>query len=268
MTTKLPLSVAVVTFNEEKNLPACLDSVASLAKEIVVVDSFSTDGTVECAKRYGARVEQRPWPGFISQKNFAFNLCTQEWILGIDADERLSPELQETLRQAIKQADASVAGFEINRKSYYMGRWIEHSWYPDWIVRVGRRGKVMWEGHDPHDRLSVTGQLRRLHGALYHFPYPTLQAHLERTIKYARCGAEYLAGKGVHARCYHLLFHPLGAFLKKIVFKGAWLDGLPGVIIAFSSLIGGFAKYAYLWEIQRTKANREDQKDSERQNEN
>ena len=250
MTAKLPLSVAIVTFNEEKNLPACLDSVAGLASEIVIVDSFSTDRTLDIARQYGAQVEQQPWPGFIGQKNRAFDLCTQEWILGLDADERLSPELQSALRRAIETAGDSVAGFALNRKAYYLGRWIEHSWYPDWIVRVVRRGKARWEGNDLHPYLAPVGPTQRLQGDLHHYPYPTLQSHLERTIQYARVNADYLSRTGVRARWYHLVLHPVGAFLKKIALKGAWLDGMPGIIIAFGTLIGVFAKYAYLWERQ------------------
>jgi glycosyltransferase involved in cell wall biosynthesis len=252
MAAKLPLSVAIVTFNEEKKLAACLESVAPFAAEIVVVDSYSTDGSVTCAERYGARVTQRAWPGFLAQKNFAFELCTQEWVLGIDHDECVSPELQASIRRAIEANDPTIAGFEINRKNFYLGRWIEHSWYPDWIIRMARRGKGKWAGSEMHARLDVEGEVRRLEGDLHHYPYANLQAHLERTIQYAKMNATYMAEAGVQARWHHVLLRPIGAFLKKMILKGAWLDGIPGVIIAFSSLIGVFAKYAYLWEMQRS----------------
>jgi len=253
MAGKLPLSVAIVTFNEEKNLLACLQSIADIASEIVVVDAFSTDRTVHVAEEFGARVEQRAWPGFIGQKNHAFGLCTQPWILGLDADERVSPDLLAEMQRAIEKGEESVAGFQLNRKAFYLGRWIEHAWYPDWIVRLGRRGRVKWEGNDLHPFLKVDGIVNRLGGDLHHFPYPTLQAHLERTIRYAKINAEYLDREGMQARWHHVLLHPIGAFLKKMVLKGAWLDGVPGVIIAFSSLVGVFAKYSYLYEMQRSK---------------
>lgn len=252
MATKLPLSVTLMTFNNERTLPATLESVADLAAEIIVVDSFSSDRTVECAKRFGARIEQRPWAGFLGQKQFAHDLCTQGWILNLDADEVPSPELRTAIRAAIEENNPSVVAFECNRKSYYLNRWIEHSWNPDRIVRLARRGQAQWGGTDLHPRLIPGGNVRRLDGNLLHYPYGSLHAHLERILKYGRMNAELLKARGVQARWHHLLLHPLWALLKKLVLKQAWRDGMPGLLIALSSFVMVFAKYAYLWEMQHS----------------
>jgi glycosyltransferase involved in cell wall biosynthesis len=251
MADKLPLSVTIVTFNEEKNLPETLESVADIAAEIIIVDSFSTDRTMEIAGKYGAHVTQRPWPGFLPQKRYAHGLCTQDWILNLDADERPSTELKAEIRNAIGRENNDVAAFELNRKCFYMGRWIEHSWNPDWIVRLARRGKAEWGGSDLHPKLIPSGAVRRLRGDLLHWPYANFQAHLLRIVKLEKVNAEALASKGVQARWHHLLFHPAWALFKKLVLKQSFRDGVPGLMIAMSSFVAVFAKYAYLWEMQR-----------------
>lgn len=252
MAGKLPLSVTIVTFNEERNLPETLESVADIAAEVHVVDSFSTDRTVEIANRHGAKVTQRDWPGFLPQKKFAHDLCTQPWTLNLDADERPSPELKAEIRRALEADDGTTAAFETNRKCFYLGRWIEHAWYPDWIVRLGRRGMVDWGGSDLHPQLIPRGQVRRLQGDLLHYPYRNFQAQLQRIVKLERVNAEVLADRGVQARWHHLLCHPTWALCKKLILKQSWRDGMPGVMIALSSFVAVFAKYAYLWEMQHT----------------
>jgi glycosyltransferase involved in cell wall biosynthesis len=252
MAGKLPLSVTIVTFNEERNLPETLESIADLASEIIIVDSFSTDRTVETAGRYGAKVTQRAWPGFLPQKKFAHDLSTQPWVLNLDADERPSPHLKAAIRHALENDDGTVAAFETNRKCFYMGRWIEHAWCPDWIIRLGRRGKVEWGGSELHPKLIPSGELRRLPGDLLHHPYASFQAHLQRIVKLERVNAEVLSNQGVRAQWHHLLFHPAWACFKKLVLKQSFRDGVPGLMIALSSFVAVFAKYAYLWELHHS----------------
>lgn len=250
MTGKLPLTVTVVTFNEEKNLPSTIESVSDIASEVIVVDSFSTDATVDRATRLGARVIQREWPGFLPQKKFAHEQCTTEWVLNLDADERPSPELCAEIRRAIGHAGPNVAAIECNRKCFYMGRWIEHGWNPDWIVRLVRREKAEWGGSHLHPRLIPHGEVVRVKGDLLHHPYANFRQHLERIMKLEKVNAGVLAEKGVRAKWHHILLRPTWAFFKKLVLKGSWRDGVPGVIIAASSFAAVFAKYTYLWELQ------------------
>jgi glycosyltransferase involved in cell wall biosynthesis len=246
----LPLSVAIVTFNEEHNLPRCLENVRGLAVEIVILDSGSTDRTIEIAQGFGARVEQHPWSGFVAQKTRLFSRCSQPWVLNLDADEVVSPELAESLRQVFEQDEPAVSGFEINRRTFYLGDWIHHAWQPDWVLRLTRREGAHWTGHDPHAYLEVSGATGRLQGDLLHYSYRNLQEHLARTIHYARVSAETMKRNGKRCHWYHLVFSPWLAFLKKLVLRSAWRDGWRGWIISVATFFGVFAKYAFRLEMQ------------------
>jgi len=165
---KLPLSVAIITLTEERNLPRCLESVRKLASEIVVVDSNSTDGTHAVAERFGAMFEVHPWQGQIAQCRVALSRCTQPWVLCLDADEALSPELAASIRKVFSNGEPAVNGFAINRRTFYLGRWIEHVWYPEWRLRLARRNVAEWIGREPHYVLSVSGATARLDGETRH----------------------------------------------------------------------------------------------------
>ncbi|HTA94937.1 MAG TPA: glycosyltransferase family 2 protein, partial [Verrucomicrobiae bacterium] len=176
---KLPLSVAVITLNEEKNLSRCLESVRGMASEIVVVDPGSTDRTREIAESFGAVFKINPWPGFVAQKNVALQSCTQSWVLCIDADEAVSPELAAGIRQLFADGDPREQGFFVNRLNFYVGQWIRHAWYPEWRLRLVRRANAQWGGLDPHDKLEVNGVSRRLAGDLLHYPFSSVQEHFQ-----------------------------------------------------------------------------------------
>jgi glycosyltransferase involved in cell wall biosynthesis len=247
----LPLSLTVITLNEEENLPRCLESVHDLAAEIVVIDSGSTDRTGEIARRFDAKFEVHQWPGFAAQKNHANARCTQPWILCLDADEALSPELADSLRQLFATGEPGQDGFWVNRRNFYLGRWIWHAWYPEWRLRLVRRGCGSWQGLEPHPKIELAGPTARLRGDLLHYPFRDLQDHLQRWLKYARQMAEQDAAQGRRCRWYNLVFAPWLAFLKRLVLKQAWRDGWRGWVIAFANLIYVFAKHAFLWEKQR-----------------
>lgn len=248
MPVPLPLSVAVVTLNEESNLPRCLESVQGLAAEIVVLDSGSTDHTAEIARSFGARFETQPWAGFVAQKTRAFSLCTQPWVLNLDADEVVSAELAESLRRAFASGELGQGGFEINRRTYYLGDWIRHAWHPDWVLRLARRDGARWVGHDPHAHLEVAGVTARLSGDLLHYSYRSLEDHLARTIHYARVGADRYEQEGRAVRWYHLVISPWAAFFKKLILKSAWRDGWRGWTISVVTMFGVFAKHAFRLE--------------------
>ena len=244
----LPLSVAVITLNEECNLPRCLDSVRGLAAEIVVIDSGSTDNTGAIARQCGAVFEFNAWPGHVAQKNVALRRCTQPWVLSLDADEALSPELAESIRRLFAAGEPNESGFWLNRRTFYLGDWIWHAWYPEWRLRLVRRERAEWRGLDPHDKLEVTGPTAKLEGDLLHYSFRDLHDHLERTIRYARIMADSQASQGKSFHWHALVFSPWYAFFKRLVLKQGWRDGWRGWVIAFVNLLGSFAKSAFLLE--------------------
>ena len=248
----LPLSVAIITKNEADNLPRLLDSLKPLnAAEIVVVDSGSTDETVAIAKARGARVIETDWPGHVAQKNRALDACQQPWILSLDADEPISKELTESLKALYASGGPDKDGYEISRRTWYLGDWLRHTWYPEWRLRLVRKGKARWEGLDPHDRLELQGSIGRLSGDILHYSYRDLEDHFRRSIAYARIGAQSLAARGKPFRWHKVVLAPLVRFLRLLIVQQGWRDGWRGWIIAWSSMFSGFLKYAFLYEIER-----------------
>ncbi len=249
----LPLSVAVVTLNEETNLLRCLESVRGLAVEIVVVDSGSQDGTERVARSFDAKFLFQPWQGHVAQKNIALANCTQPWVLSLDADEAVSPELAATLHRLFSASEPAADGYEINRRTFYLGEWVNHAWNPEWRLRLARKAVAQWHGHDPHDRLEVSsGTTARLRGDLLHYSYVDLQDHFHRTIRYARLSADALHSTGKPCRWYHLVVSPWAAFFKKMIFKRAWRDGWRGWTISVVTMFGVFAKHAFRLEKKLT----------------
>jgi len=249
MDLRLPLSVSLITFNEEANLQRCLASIRDLAAEIVVVDSDSTDRTAVIARTAGAVLVSQPWPGFTEQKNLSLAHCTRPWVLCLDADEVVSPELAASIRQVLTQT-SSVNGYRLNRRTHYLGDWVWHAWYPEWCLRLVRRDTARWTGSDPHPHLSVPGGVENLNGDLLHYSYPSLQVHLERTLRYARTSADSLKRAGRRCRWYHLVISPWLALGKRLLLKQGFRDGRRGWIIAYTTFFSVLAKYAFLFEQQ------------------
>ena len=248
MAEPLPVSVAIITKNEEANLARCLESVSGLAREIVVLDSGSTDGTEVIARQYGARFDVTDWPGHVKQKNRALARCQSEWVLSLDADEALSDTLRAALVRLFEEGGPGADGYEVNRLNRYLGAWIRHAWYPEWRLRFVRREKAEWVGVDPHDYLRVQGRVGRLQGDLLHYSYRDLEDHFQRTIMYARIGAEQRLEGGKQVQWYQLLLSPWARFFRSLVIKQSWRDGWRGWIIAMSSMFSCFAKYAFMLE--------------------
>lgn len=253
MDKPLPLSVSLITLNEEANLPRCLESVAGLAAEVVIVDSGSTDRTEEIARQSGALFTRQPWQGFTRQKNVSLEQCTQPWVLCLDADEALSPELGQSIRRVLAN-DQPPTGYSVNRRTFYLGDWIWHCWYPEWRLRLTRRNQARWVGVDPHPSLEPTGNDKRLEGDLLHYPYDNFTDHLQQTLKYAEASALQWNSTGTLPGLGHLAFSPWAAFLKKLIVKQGWRDGWRGWVIAYATCLGVFAKYSYALEQQRKNA--------------
>lgn len=251
MSEPLPLSVSLITHNEEENLPRCLESIRSLAREVVIVDSGSTDRTADVAAAHGAKLMTADWPGFLVQKNRSLEHCTQPWVLCLDADEVVSEELSMSIRAALATPGSGVSGYWLNRRTYYLGDWIWHAWYPEWRLRLVRGGAAKWAGLDPHPAIEVSGATTRLRGDLLHYSFKDFADHLERSIRYARTTAESYAAAGRRAGLGQLVFSPWAAWFKFLVLKQAWRDGWRGWVIAGVKWADTFAKYAYLLERTR-----------------
>jgi len=251
MSDRVPISVTVLTFNEEGRVRDCLESV-KWADEIIVVDSLSTDGTLEIVKEYTDRIVQRPWPGYVEQKQFALEQATHEWLLNVDADERVSPELAQEIRNVVREDDPSFAGWTMPRKTFYLGRWITRGgWYPDRKLRLVRRTKARWEGVEPHDRVVVDGPVGRLRGDLHHLTYRDMADHLKRINRFTTAAACEMDERGKRFVRAHMLLNPIAKFLKMYLLRLGFLDGQAGFVIAVLSSYYVFLKYAKLWERRR-----------------
>jgi glycosyltransferase involved in cell wall biosynthesis len=254
-----PVSVTIIARNEEKNLPRAIESVR-WANEVIVVDSGSTDQTVEIARQLGAKVFQNAWPGYGQQKNYAQRQASYDWVLNIDADEVVSPELaleiQATL-QDLAQGKIQARGFYFPRKTYYMGRWIRHGgWYPNHLVRLADRRCARWSEPNIHEALLVDGEVTELRQPLDHFSFNSIDDQVSTNLRFARLGAQELVRRGKRTGLDRLLLKPLGKFVETYLLKRGFLDGLPGFIISINAAYSVFLKYAYPLEsrIQRKNA--------------
>lgn len=248
---KLTLSVALISFNEEDNIARTLQSVSKIANEIIIVDSYSTDRTVEIARNFGAIVYQEEWKGYIEQKNSALRKCSQTWILALDCDE--VPD--ETLLRSIEKAVSENAkfGYIIQRKTFYLGKLLKRSWQPDWKLRLVRRDcNPRWEGIEPHDKLVVDAPTKKLDGCLIHYSYRNVTEHFQKTIKYAKISAIAYNKMGKKANLWKLIVKPVYAFVRMYFLNLGIVDGIRGFFAAMSSSFATFLKYAFLWEIENS----------------
>ncbi len=241
------LSLTIITFNEEGNIRDALESV-KWADEIIIIDSGSTDKTVEICKEYTGKVYDNPWPGFVAQKNYAINKANNRWILSIDADERVTPELMEEISAILKAPKADA--YAVPRKVYYLGRWINYSgWYPDYKERLFNKEKCRWEGKEVHEKLKVNGKIAFLKGDLHHYTFGNVDDHLKTVSKYTSLAADEYAKEGKKAGLLQIIIRPSFMFFKSYVLKQGFRDGLPGFIIAVISSFHVFIKYVKLWEL-------------------
>jgi glycosyltransferase involved in cell wall biosynthesis len=244
----MKISATVITFNEEENIAAALESL-SWADEIIVVDSESTDRTIEIARRYTDKIFIRPWPGYSAQKNFASDQTRNDWVFSLDADERVSGELARELVRLDLEAESRVAGFEMPRLTYYLGRWVKHSgWYPDYKLRLCNRKRARWRGDYVHEALEVNGEVGRLKGNLLHYTVRNASEHHLRIDRYTSLAAEQSHSQGKRASLAALFFIPLTTFIRSFIVKRGFLDGVQGLAIAFFASHYAFLKTLKLWE--------------------
>ena len=245
----MPLSVVLITRNAAAQLPDCLASVA-FADEVVVVDSGSSDGTAELAARYGARVVQKEWLGFGRQKQFAVEQAAHDWVLCLDADERVSPELAASLVRALAAPAAPV--YRMARRNRFLGRWLRHGeGYPDWSLRLFDRRQARWSDDAVHEKVLHSASPATLSGDLLHESAEDLGRYLDKQNRYSTLAAEELHRQGRRAGVAELAFSPLVRFVKFYFLRLGCLDGLPGLAHISIGCMNSFLKYAKLIELQK-----------------
>jgi len=253
----LPLSLSIVSCDEEVNLRRCLASVAGLAREIVVVDSGSKDGTLEVARAFGARVVHQDWLGYRDQKNVALGLCTQPWVLALDCDEEVSLELREALVRFFESGDdGRFAGAEMARKVFFLGRWITHGdWYPDRKIRLFLREKARWGGSPEHDRVELTeGAVKRLEGDLLHYSFRDMAHYISKINGFADVFLERQKADGAEWSLVAAVFRPWWRFFRAYVLRRGFLDGFPGFWIAIATAFFAFVRYSRKYEDDQKEA--------------
>jgi len=276
----MSLSVVIVCRNNESTIGRTLASVAGLATEIVALDSGSTDTTIAQLEREGARVERVEWKGHIATKQMALERAASDWILSIDSDESVEPDLASSIRDFIARDDPRVAGARINRKVWYAGKPLNFAWQPEWRLRLVRRadvaaGLACWGGIDPHDKLEINYRGERqpaeparagrpqvivdLPGTLRHDSFTNMRDHLANNLRHAEIAARSLADMGVRGSYWKLATSPVGAMLKQLLLKGAWRDGWRGWAAAGSTAINTMTKHVLL--IERTRLAKDNQND-------
>jgi glycosyltransferase involved in cell wall biosynthesis len=258
MLRRMSLSVCIITLNEEANIARTLKSVKDIADEIIVVDSGSTDATVRLAQSYGAKVFVEPWKGFARQKNSSLEKATCDWILSLDADEEVSPELAASIKTLLTSGKPQFAGYKMNRRNMYFGKWIRWSgYYPDPKLRLVRRGAAEFELRDVHEDMKMTGELGHLKGDMIHHAYPTLESFIEHANRYSSLGADMVVReRKVGFSAVNIVLRPIVRFIWAYFFRGGFLDGREGLLVLMNHAAYVSWKYAKAWEKSRkTSAN-------------
>lgn len=248
MTGTLPLSVAIITKNEEKRLPDCLKSV-SFADEIVIVDSGSTDKTPDIAREFGCRFFVEEWKGYGPQKNSAAQKCNNEWVLIIDADESVPEEARQKIAETLRSPSADA--YSVKRKNFFNGKWIRHcGWWPDRVVRLVRKSKGSFQ-QSIHERWVTDGAVENLDAIIEHRSFDSYSAMLRKLDEYSTATAQQLFNAGKSTNALAPLIHGMSTFVRLYILKKGALDGFDGLVISLTNAGGSFFKYAKLLELQR-----------------
>ena len=250
------VTATVITFNEEKNIDDCLKSI-EWADEIIVIDSESTDNTVQIANKYTDKVFINPWPGHKQQKNYAIDKSSNNWILSIDADERVTPELKEFVLQVLKSPEAD--GFRFPRLNHFLGTLIRHGgWYPDHVLRLFRKDKGRFGGMNPHDIVKIDdGTIVTTKAPLIHYTYNSLEQFMDKINQYSSIAAKekFKKNKKYYLLPLLIILKPIWKFIEVYVVKLAFLDGFHGFIIAAAASISIFWRYTKIWALAKSNKN-------------
>jgi glycosyltransferase involved in cell wall biosynthesis len=249
------LSVCIITHNEEANIARTLESVKGIAEEMIVMDSGSTDHTVDLARSCGAKVFVEEWRGFSKQKNAAMARASGDWILSLDADEEVSPELAASIKTALKSGPSApeFAGYVVGRKNLYLNRWLKRSgYYPDRKLRLVRHGMGEFQDRAVHESMHTTGKIGRLEGDLIHHAYPTLESFIEHANRYSSLGGQMEASeRKVGFSVLNIVLRPLVAFIYRYFFRLGFLDGREGLLVHLNHAAYVSWKYAKAWELSK-----------------
>lgn len=246
----MKITAAIIAKDEARHIEACIRSVA-FCDEVLVLDSGSSDGTPALARAAGARVVETDWPGFVAQKQRAADAATHDWVLSLDADERVDDRLRAAVERLRAGPEPTEAGFEVTRHAFYLGRWIDHGgWYPEWRVRLFHRGRARWGGVDPHDHVEPSGPVGRLaDGEVEHYVYGSVADHVAQIQKFTTIAAREKVARGRTSSLVGMLLRPPARFLKMYVLRGGFLDGRAGFVLAWMAAYYVFLKYVKVWEL-------------------
>lgn len=250
----LPVAVAIIAKNEAHNLPRCLASVRGWVSEIVVVLNDTTDASEAIAREAGAAVHHRPWQGYRDTKNAAVDLTHQPWVLALDADEEVSVELRAAIADFMRRPDLdSFGGARFRRKVWFIDRWITHGdWYPDLNLRLFHRDRARWGGDDfVHEKIECRGGVAQLRGDLHHYSFPTLAAHVAKINPFAELFVRAQQARGKRFSVVAAVTRPAWRFFRAYVVRRGFLDGFPGLYIAWATAFGAFVRYSRLYEAEQ-----------------
>jgi glycosyltransferase involved in cell wall biosynthesis len=250
MSDRPPLTAVIITLNEEHNIVRCIRS-AAWAREVLVVDSGSTDRTKELAAAEGAKVLQHAWEGYGQQKNWALRQAPQPWVLFLDADEEVTPALREEITAFVMAGGAlggqTYRGATFPRKTWFLGRWILHGgWYPNRLVRLAYREGARWTEPAVHEALEVAGPVRAMEADLLHYTFRDVGENVMTNVRFSRLGANVARARGERGSLSRILLKPIGKFLETYVWKLGFLDGFPGFVISLNAAHSIFLKYVEL----------------------
>jgi glycosyltransferase involved in cell wall biosynthesis len=246
------LSVVIITFNEEKNIGRCIDSVLNVADEIIVVDSCSTDKTAEIARSKGAIVKLQPFLGYVEQKNMALEVASNDYVLSLDADEALDKVLESSI--LAEKNNFTNKGYSMNRCTSYCGKFIRHgAWYPDRKLRLIDKRNAYWGGDNPHDKLILkdNSEAKHLKGDILHYSYNSIEEHVQQNNKFSTISAETYFRRGKKTNIFKMIIHPFWAFFLGYILRGGFLDGFYGFVVALHVAHLSFLKHAKLYDKQK-----------------
>lgn len=238
------ISACIISFNEERKIEDCLKSLLPVVDEIIVVDSLSTDRTKEIVARYTDKIYDQKFLGHIEQKNLAVSKASHDWILSLDCDERLDPNLTQSIR-AIKENLAAADAYRMARKTFYVYQWLNHCWYPDYKIRLFNRTTARWGGINPHDRVEVSGSnIVTLKGDIQHYSFNSISEHLRTLDNFTEIGAREIIQQGKRVSVFSPITHGLTTFIKIYLLKQGFRDGLAGMVVSVLSGVHAYVKYA------------------------
>lgn len=246
------ISACIISFNEEKKIEDCLKSLKDVADEIIIVDSYSTDSTLEIAKRYTHRIYQHNFEGYGKQKNQAVDKAANDWIISLDCDERLSTELRASILSIKQELDRNTV-YSMARKTFYIYRWLNHCWYPDRKVRLFNKTRTRWLDNDVHESIDTSSmQVIPLSGDILHYSFDSFSDHLKTIDRFTETGANDLLKKGKPVGFLTPVTHASWTFFKLYILKRGFLDGFAGLAVAVLSYMHVFIKYARAYVMQKS----------------